>query len=751
MGTRGTRVAPAPGPLGSFVGRRQELTRLRTLLSETRLVTVAGPGGAGKTRLAEELAAGMTRSFQGAIAFAYLAAAQTAAEVLDLTAAAVGIRGSGQQDLRQQLTDYCAAHPYLLVLDNCEHVAGPAAELAACLVASCPRVRILATSRRPLHVPGEQIFPLGGLGTEAATLLFVDRARRAIPDLALDGTARSHVARICSRLESMPLAVELAAAQVRSIGLAELAERVERDASGLSTRSILAPERQRTLRHTVAWSHDLMDEPQRIVWRRLGVFSGGFTLAAAERVVALPPIDAAAVPDLLGDLVDQSMVVFDAATDRYRLIEVLREFAHERLEASGEEARVTEQHRRWLVDLVGECDRRWYGPDQPRILDVLEREGANLRAALERCRREHADLDGLRLANGAFFYWLARASLVEGSRWYAEFLGRSGDPALEARSHWRAGYLATITMDLPLAERLLARASAIIAETGDPVDRAYARVILALALLWQHPEEHERARRLAQETATDPTADAMARSWASIVLALRALALHDFAACRDLSLAAETPTRAAGDLWSLERILLFLAHGEWQLGELAAAEAHLIESVGIARTMDDLGHLAWAADALGWVTLDRGNPARAARLLGIADSAWIRSGAGLAEPWRPWRDSAMTRLSEALGAKRLAAEMGAGRDLAHGAAFAYVLDESPPASPRESRSSDLSARELEVAALVADGLGNRAIAERLFLSPRTVEKHIEHLMNKIGVDSRAAVAAWHARSGTTSH
>ncbi len=745
METGSAWAVPARVAFGSFIGRRQELTRLRTLLSETAVLTITGPGGAGKTRVAEELAASLARSF-GSIAVAYLANAASPGDVVATTAAAIGIHAVGVDELQRQVAEHARGRPVLVVLDNCEHVADAAAQLAARLSGPRARVRVLATSRRPLHVPGEQIFPLGGLGTDAAVELFLDRARRAVPDLGFDETARALVTRICARLESMPLAVELAAAQLRTIGLAALVARVERDSSGLSTRSTLAPERQRTLSRAVAWSHDLMDDPERVVWRRLSVFSGGFTLAAAEQVVAMPPIAREAVADVIAGLVDQSMVVFDPSADRYRLIEVLREFASERLAASGEEMTAAEQHRRWVVGLVEDCDARWYGGDQPAILDALERESANIRVALERCRGAQAALDGLRLASGAFAYWIGRASIIEGARWCAAFLGRSGDAALEVRAHWRAGYLATFSFDFARAHEVLERAAALVAP-GDAYERGYIRVVEAGLLLYEHPERCADARRMADELAADASAPPMARCWGSLVSAIGSLALEDFVRCRETCLAAEGPVRNAGDLWSLERLLLFRAHAEWKLGDAAAAEAHLGESIRITRKMRDLGHLAWAADALAWVTLDRGKSQRAARLLGIADAEWIRSGAQLAAPFQRYHDVALEQLRHALGPAKLAAEIDAGRALdgVPASAFAFILEEPSTTPAAVTRPTELSARELEVAALVAEGMGNRAIAERLFLSPRTVEKHVEHVMDKIGVDSRAAVASWHAK------
>jgi len=283
MGTPGRIGTPARGALTSFVGRRRELGRLRVLLADSRLVTITGPGGAGKTRLAEEFAAGLARSFEGGSAVAYLAGAVAPDQVAEVVAAAVGLRSRSARGLEAELISYLSDRQLLLVLDNCEHLAAASATLAAEVLRDCARIAIVATGRQPLHLPGEQLFPIGGLGPDAAIELFADRARRVVPDFAVDEATRPLIEEICARLDGMPLAIELAAAQVRGLGLAGLTQRLAGHLADLASRSTVGPERQRTLRQAIAWSHDLLSDAQRIAWRRLSVFSGGFTLDAARR------------------------------------------------------------------------------------------------------------------------------------------------------------------------------------------------------------------------------------------------------------------------------------------------------------------------------------------------------------------------------------------------------------------------------------------------------------------------------------
>jgi predicted ATPase/DNA-binding CsgD family transcriptional regulator len=734
--------------LSSFVGRRDELARLRALLSASRLISITGPGGAGKTRLAEEFAASLARSFNGSIAVAYLAGTAAPSDVVEIVAEAVELRHMGARPVEAELIDYLGTKRLLLVLDNCEQVADLAAELTAELLRACPGLVIVATGRRPLHVPGEQVFPIGGLSPDLAGDLFLDRARLAAPDFMLDEMSGPLVRDICRRLDGMPLAIELAAVQVRSMGLARLSAQLAANLPELASRSTVAPARHRTLRGAIGWSYDLLSEEQRIVWRRLSVFAGGFTLEAAEEVVGGDRIEPAAIPGVLSDLVDQSMIIFEAASDRYRLLEALREFAYEQLRRADEEALVAERHRRWMVGLAVDSDMRWFSADQAAVIDRMHAEAGNLRAALEHCANTGASADGLRLANGALWYWLTRASLEEGLRWFRRFLGRSGDSLLEARAHWRAGYLATIHLDLPDARALINGALEYAAVANDPLDRAYACAVLGLETLYERPADADEARRMCRDTIEDPAADAMARQWGLIGYALASLALGDIEECRRASLEGAEIGRTVGELWGRELSLRFLAHADWQLGRSAAAEAALVECLGLDRLLGDTWHLAWSTEAIGWVATDTGRFERGARLLGIADRLWAQTGSRLAEPWQAWHATALERLGEHLGSRRVDAQLEAGRKLTRAEGLAFAMGEAAISlRPADAFDQPLSGRELEVAALVAAGLANRAIAEKLFLSPRTVEKHVEHVMDKLGVGSRAEIATWHARTG----
>jgi non-specific serine/threonine protein kinase len=729
-------------PLTTFVGRRQELSRLRSLIAERRLVTITGPGGSGKTRLAEQFVAGLARSAMRHASIAYLASTRGPVEVVDAVAGSIGLRGRAGEP-GDMLVEYLRARRQLLVMDNCEHVREIVAGLTADVLASCPDVTIIATSRRPLSIRGEQLFPIAGLHDDAAVGLFVDRAQRASPEFDPSHEDRAIVADLCALLDGMPLAIELAAARTRHLGLATLARRVAGHLADLHSGPRSAPERHRTLRGAITWSHDLLSESQRVLWRRLCYFSGGFTLAAAEQVAEIAPLGRDRIEPLLADLVDQSMVEFDVARDRYRIIEAMREYGLERLRESGEAPAIAGRHRAWMAERAEAADRSWFGPDQAGVLSEMVGESRNLQAALESCREAGASDVGLRLSTAGLWYWVTRASLGEAARWFETFIGSSTDRGLVARASWRAGYVAVLQGRHAEARVLLERADELAEQAGDPTTRAYARMITCLRVMYEQTGED--ALVLAHEGLADPAADAMCRCWALIGIGLASFLREDWEECRRASLAGIAVCDEVGETWNKELHLRSLAYAQWQLGDPRAAESTLLEALRIDRRLDDVWHLAWSTETLAWVSADLRRDERAGRLLGMAAGFWAQSGSGIAGPWQVFHDAAAERLRSRLGERRLGQEIAAGAQLDRAAGLSFALEERPAPAMGPADGVGLTARESEIARLVSDGLGNRDIGERLFLSARTVEKHVEHVMNKLGVNSRAEIAAWQVR------
>ncbi len=467
----GSRRLPAEA--SSFVGRGRELAELGALLDHTRLLTLSGTGGAGKTRLALELARSAEASYSGGAALVELAGLADPRLVPDAVAAALDVRALPGQDVVDALVDVLAPRTLLLVVDNCEHLLAASAALADTLLRSAPRLTVLATSREALRIPGEVVFrvpsldipdpdqPLtaGELVRYEAARLFVERATAVAPGFELDEENAMDVARICFRLDGLPLALELAAGRLGALSPAAVAERLDDRFRLLSSGNRAAPTRQQTLLATLQWSHDLLEPDERMLFRRLAAFAGGFELAAVEAVCTGDGLDVAGSADLVARLVEKSLVAADEGSRerRYRLLETVRLYAHEQLQEAGEAVAVAERHASWALTLA----------EREHDSSLLEREAANLRAALDTllAREPH---DALRLCVALRPFWLRRIDLAEAERRFAEALAAAPErTALRAEALWAAAALdfrgGTLARGVERAEESYAVAS----EIGD--------------------------------------------------------------------------------------------------------------------------------------------------------------------------------------------------------------------------------------------------------------------------------------------
>ncbi|MFI7036327.1 AfsR/SARP family transcriptional regulator [Microbispora rosea] len=418
--------------LTSFVGRDDDVGRIGALLAADRLVTLLGPGGAGKTRLAVESAEAIAARVPGGVWLVELAPVEDGAEVVQAALTALGLRDAGLVPVRAapampggesgpmaRLVAALAARDTLIVLDNCEHVVEPTAVLADRLLAECPGLRILATSREPLGITGERLWPVGPLGADHAVRLFAERAAAVRPGYVVDGE-RDAVERVCRELDGMPLAIELAAARLRTLSAAQIAERLGDRFRLLTGGSRTAMPRHRTLRAVVEWSWDLLDARERALAARLAVFAGGATLEAAEQV-------GEGDVELLGRLVDKSLVVFDGG--RYRMLETIKAYAAERLAESGDERPARRAHAEFFARLAETAEPHLRGAEQIEWLARLSAEHDNLSAALRwACEEAEADL-ALRLVGGLGWYWWLSGHRLEGAQRSAEALSLAGDDA----------------------------------------------------------------------------------------------------------------------------------------------------------------------------------------------------------------------------------------------------------------------------------------------------------------------------------
>lgn len=448
-----------PAELNRFVGRRQELSEVADLLKRARLVTVSGVGGVGKTRFAVRAAATAQEGFSDGAWLVELAPVRDPALVEHAVAEALGLTDHTTRLPRATLAAHLADRELLLVLDCCEQQVAAAARLVAALLRHAPGLRVLATSRQPLGVPGEHLMSLrpftgdDSCGAEAVEL-FADRAEAVVPDFAVDGTNLAAVRELCRRLDGIPLALELAAGRLRALSVQQILDRLDDRFTILTRRGSAGPARHRTLRTAIGWSHELCSPRERLLWSRLAVFSGDFDLDAVEYVCAGPELPTEAMVDLVADLVDKSVVMRrDGAggTVRYLLLDTVRDYGLGWLRELGEERRVRARHRDWYLGFATWGELEWFSARQAQVAQSTDRELTNLRAALEFSLGNPQEFRiGQFLAGTLWFYWVGCGRLAEGRYWLERALAADDTPSGQrAKVLWVCGYVSILATGSP--------------------------------------------------------------------------------------------------------------------------------------------------------------------------------------------------------------------------------------------------------------------------------------------------------------
>jgi non-specific serine/threonine protein kinase len=794
-GGAGGTVADAtprlPAPLTSFVGRERELAEVSRLLAAHPLVTLTGPGGIGKTRLAVQVAAGAPAVHRDGVWLVELGALADPTLVPEAVAVAVGVRGEPGRPLPALLADALRPEPRLLVLDNCEHLVGACAALADALLRACPRLRVLATSREPLGLAGETVWPvpplpvpgeaaagappaLGELTRYAGVHLFADRAAAVRPGFALTAENAAAVAEICRRLDGLPLAIELAAARTRVLPPRQLLGRLEDRFRLLSGGSRTALARHRTLQAAVAWSYNLLGERERRLFERLSVFAGGWTLEAAEAVGAGDGIAAAEVLDLLTRLVDTSLVVVTEqpeGTARYRQLETLRVFGRQKLAARGEEAAVRERHAAYFVAqaeahsgrvrearTLAERDFGWFA-----------REPDNVRAALGWLRDRGDAERGLWLGAYLDSTWLSQGHLSEGRARLTELLAL---PAAQAPTGQRARALVALARlarqqgDYAAARAGFSESLAVARAAGDRQQEVWALYYLAELAARVGDPEAAGGDVAALLAATAALGDPGWQADADRLLGLVALRRHEYEAARGYLEAALAAWRAEGTRGNTALVLRVLGRAALGQGDRAAARAYLAECLAVGHEDGRHGMVAAALEGFAGLAAAEARAARAALLAGAAAAVRAVIGASPDPDQAALLEGELAPARAALDPERYAAAWTAGHALPLEAAVAYALEAAPeappaglrptappeggPSHPRSRRPrppGGLTAREAEVLRLLAEGRSNRAIAAALGLSVRTAERHVANVYAKLGAHSRAAAAAYAVRHG----
>ena len=621
-----------PLRLTSFVGRRQELAELQSLLAHERLVTLAGPGGMGKTSLAIQLGAEVIESYSQGVWLTELAAISDPGLVAPTVLTVFGLREQPGRSPTATLIEYLQTREVLLILDNCEHLVEPSAQLAEALLQECPQLCIVATSRQGLGVTGETVWkvpsltvpdpkralPLEIVAESAAIALFTDRARAVNPSFTLTEKTMPLVSQVCHDLDGIPLAIELAAARLKMLTVDQLAVRLKDRFRVLTGGSRTLP-RQQTLRAAIDWSFGLLGESERALLRRLSIFAGGFRLEAAEEVCSWDPLTSDEILDLLDALAAKSLLVVDEGREvpRYRLLETIRQYAAERVTAAGEDRPLQTRHREWFLEVARRGEQELHGPNQLPWFERLETELENLRAAFECCLASGEPEQALEFAALLGLFWRARGRFNEGRDWLARALRATGKArtALRARALAWEGLLTSYQG--AYAEGILRQQEslAIYAELGDDWGRAFALQNLAAAL---HAQDHyERAARLHEESLAlfRKTGDKPWIGFALTHLGFGALARGDYGEAMSLLEEALGLAREAQDTRQIGIALQLMGEVELAQEHYAPASALLEESLLLVREAKDKVDVASTLRLLGIVARCQGDWERAAALL----------------------------------------------------------------------------------------------------------------------------------------
>ena len=772
----GARAHNLPARRTSFVGREREMLEIKRTLAMTRLLTFTGTGGSGKTRLALEVARDLVGAYPDGVWLADLAPLSEENLVPQVVAQVMKVPERPGRSLTETLVGALRDKDMLLMMDNCEHLIEMAARLADALLSSCPHVRVVATSREVLGVEGELVWrvgPLpvpeadpdhrlpatGELARYGAVRLFVERARLRSPHFELRSENAQAVAHICRMLEGIPLALELAAARVGVLSVKQISERLDDALMLLRGLSRTNERRHQTLRGTLEWSYGLLSEAERTLFERLSVFAGGWTLEAAEAVGTGEGIGKKDVLNLLERLTDKSLVIVietgDEGALRYRLLEPVRQYGRGKLEQGGDTESARRRHALWYLALAEEAEEGLIGSHYLVWLKRLKTEHDNMRVAL-RWFLERGETElGLRLAAAlAKDFWRTHERLREGFEWLEAALAGEGDASpWRAKALAHAGWIAWERLDFERSTALSEEALALSRELGYKEGAAAALYNLGMVAIydqmraedaWSLFEECLVLRRQLEDEV------GMARTLQKI--GLISVIRRDFERAEALYEEGIELVQKTGD--PVGRVVTLWLGGlaSLGLGNHESVRNRCREGVDVARQIEDTHAVAFIMHVLGASAGEEGLPVRSARLWGAAESILDTLGLGLGPAERhfyePYFAIVRTRLGEE--AFEMAWAEGRATTLAEALEYASSSEEetitptvfAPEVLPSADQlSGKLTRREEEVTSLVARGLTNRRISEELFISERTVDAHVRKILKKLGLRSRAQIAA----------
>ncbi len=820
-----TRTQPRshnlPTPLSSFIGRADEIAQVKQLLATDRLVTLAGPGGCGKTRLALKVAHELVSDFGDGVWLVELAPLAEPSLVPQTVASVLGVHEQPGQTLMGFLTDYLLSRHVLLVIDNCEHLISACAEFVGALLQQCPELRILVTSREMLGLTGELVWSVPPLSlpgqrpwtnpasaqdavrhySESESIrLFVNRAESISPDFRLTMENGAWVAEICRRLDGMPLAIELAAARVRSLSVQQIAGRLEDRFNLLTSGSRTAPPRQQTLAATLDWSYALLSEEEQKILQRLSIFSGGGTLEAAESICAGEGVEAGELLDLLSRLADKSLVVVDrpeGGETRYRLLETIREYAREKLAESGEVEESKDRLLSYFVQWAEQVEPRLTSAEELEGLSQFEAEHDNLRAALEWSLMAANNADkGLRLATIAAIFWKLHGYHSEGRMRLTAALAQEGaQPRTLVRSQalFHAAILAFYQSDYSVSRALTEESLAICRALGTAGREGTADALENLAEVASETGDYLTAAKLFEEslalfrelgylkgigenlkmigwlamrTGNYEQAEAMLEE--ALVVCRQAGNLHQiisaldgvaelairrerYARAHDLLQESLNLSRRLGEKWQMAIALGSLGWIALRQHDFKEMRDLLSESLVLRMETGDKGGTAWCLEKLAEANSLQSRSQPAVIISGAAFALRARAGAMMDAVDRPDYERMISRLRTALGQETFKSAWAEGEGMLLESVVDYALHEmeltSESAQVEKEKFGGLTAREREVAALIAQGKSNREIAKAMTVGAKTVETYVTRILNKLGFDSRVQIATWAIEKG----
>jgi predicted ATPase/DNA-binding CsgD family transcriptional regulator len=758
--------------LSSFIGRRREIEEAKSLLAGARLLTIVGPGGVGKTRLAMELADRARKGFADGVAVVELAALSTPSSIAPTMAAALNIPDQSNRAPLDRLIDHVRTRRMLIVIDNCEHLLEDAAKIASELLHAAPGLRIVATSREPLGLTGERMYllsPMGipaesdldspdGIGNFEAVRLLVERAQGIVEGFGVTAENQGAILQLCRRLDGVPLAIELAASRLRSLSVGEIVERLEDRFTLLTGGDRIALPRQQTLVALVDWSYELCTPAERQLWARLSVFADGFDLRAAESVCGYGHLEGQPIIDILDRLVAKSILrtVRNGEVVRFNQLWTLREYGRRLLDA-GDDAEcdlLKRRHRDHYLARAGSMVEQWCGPGQAARLAAVRLDHQNVMTALDwSATTPGEESAGASFASLLRFHWIAGGFLSDGRRWLERFLGLVDAPVAERGSLlWVAAWVALIQGDREAAGHYLEECHDLAVALDDPVLAGHVahwtglreifcgNPVGAIGFLDNAVAAHQLSGDLAAEL-TAKFQIAMAQVYGPSPEAALATSREV------LNISSEH-----GECWNRAYAYWTLALTLWHQGDFAEAKQAALSALELQRDFKDSICTALVIDLLAWIAASQGHPERAVELAAAAQNVWVGLGTTV-EAFGAQISNDAQRFSRVVGAPSHlhpgvvnSMRPAMTKDAAIEMALRPGITLSGAARSKEPQDVAaglvLTKREHQIAALVAEGKNSRAIAEVLFISPRTVDGHVERILAKLDFSSRSQIAAW---------